>query len=182
MANALFRFYEELNDFLPAEKRKRDFSLQFSEGASIGDMLRLLGVPLTEVDLVLVNGRSANFEYRLEEGDRISVFPVFESLDIGSVTRLSERPLRKVRFIAEPGLEELARFLQSRGFDVRFDPALTMDQVIEISKKQKRILISRNNDVGDLEGVKRVVFAGTGQVYRQAKRILMRLGIESDLD
>jgi len=145
-------------------------------------MLRLLGVPLTEVDLVLVNGRSASFENRLEEGDRVSVFPVFESLDIGSVTRLPDRPLRSVRFVVEPGLGALARFLQSLGFDVQFDPSLTMDQVIEVSKRQKRILISRKNNTGELKGVKRVVFAGTGQVQRQAKRILMRLGIEADLD
>lgn len=42
-------------------------------------------MPHTEVDLILVNGVSVGFDYRLQAGDRVSVYPVFESLDVGPV-------------------------------------------------------------------------------------------------
>jgi hypothetical protein len=62
------------------------------------------GVPHTEVDLILVNGRSVGFDHRLEDGDRVSVYPVFEALDVTPVVRLRPRPLREPRFV----LDELA--------------------------------------------------------------------------
>ena len=56
-----FRFYEELNDFLPPEKRKVRFKHQFIDRASVKDMIESLGVPHTEIDLILVNGNSVDF-------------------------------------------------------------------------------------------------------------------------
>ena len=82
MPEVTFRFYEELNDFLPAGKRKRDFQSPFKGRESIKDKIEALGVPHTEVDLILVNGNSVDFGYILQDRDRISVYPVFETLDI----------------------------------------------------------------------------------------------------
>jgi len=39
MAVAYFRFYEELNDFLPAARRKVEFAHRFERRASIKDMI-----------------------------------------------------------------------------------------------------------------------------------------------
>ncbi|HDH87561.1 MAG TPA: hypothetical protein ENF36_05890, partial [Desulfobacteraceae bacterium] len=52
-----------------------------------------LGVPPEEVDLVLVNSESVPFDHIILEGDKISIYPIFESLDISSVTRLRDKPL-----------------------------------------------------------------------------------------
>jgi len=41
------RFYEELNDFLPVEKRKVTFQHHLKQPASIKDMIEALGVPHT---------------------------------------------------------------------------------------------------------------------------------------
>ena len=90
---ACFRLYEELNDYLPAEKRKRTFSLSLQGPTTIKEAVCFLGVPPEEVDLVLVNGESVPFNHIICEGDRISVYPIFESLDISNVTRLRDKPL-----------------------------------------------------------------------------------------
>ena len=37
--HASFRFYEELNDFLPPEKRKIRFEHEFTDRASVKDMI-----------------------------------------------------------------------------------------------------------------------------------------------
>jgi hypothetical protein len=90
---AYFRLYEELNDYLPAERKKRTFRLSPKGATTIEKAITSLGVPPEEVDLVLVNGESVPFNHIICEGDRISVYPIFESLDISSVTRLRDKPL-----------------------------------------------------------------------------------------
>ncbi len=93
---AFFRLYEELNDYLPAEKRKTSFGVSLEKQTTIKEAICLLGVPPEEVDLVLVNGESVPFNRIISEGDRISVYPIFESLDISKVTRLRGKPLIKL--------------------------------------------------------------------------------------
>ncbi len=92
---AYFRLYEELNDYLPVNKRKKTFSLSLKSSTTIDEAICSLGVPPEEVDLVLVNSESVPFDHIIAEGDKISIYPIFESLDISSVTRLRDKPLIK---------------------------------------------------------------------------------------
>jgi sulfur carrier protein ThiS len=92
---AYFRLYEELNDYLPVSKRKKTFSLSLKSPTTIDEAICSLGVPLEEVDLVLVNSESVPFGHIIAEGDKISIYPIFESLDISSVTKLRDKPLIK---------------------------------------------------------------------------------------
>ncbi len=108
MVTATFRFYEELNDFLARPLRRREFSCACARGATAKHMIEVLGVPHTEVELILVNGESVGFNHPLSDGDRIAVYPKFEALDIQPLLRVRERPLRVVRFIADAHLGGLA--------------------------------------------------------------------------
>ena len=116
---ALFRFYAELNDFLPAERRQRTLPCPFELSGSVKDMIESLGVPHTEVDLILANGRSVDFAYLVQDGDYISVYPVFESIDISPVLRVRPEPLRETAFVLDVHLGRLAVF--HAGFSVRCD-------------------------------------------------------------
>ena len=69
MKTVYFRFYEELNDFLPKEKRKKRFEHIFIDRTSVKDMIESLGVPHAEIDLILVNGKSVNFNHIVEDKD-----------------------------------------------------------------------------------------------------------------
>ena len=60
-----FRFYEELNDFLPKERKKVRFQVKYEQKQSVKDAIESLGIPHTEVDLILVNGQSVSFNYHL---------------------------------------------------------------------------------------------------------------------
>ena len=91
------RLYEELNDYLPEEKRKRTFNLSLKGPTTLKETIRLLGVPSEEVDLVLVNGESVPFTHIVQDQDRISIYPIFESLDISTVTRLRDRSLLAIK-------------------------------------------------------------------------------------
>ena len=99
MTTGTFRFYEELNDYLPVHRKKIDFEADFNGKKSIKSIIEEFGVPLSEVDLVLINGTSVDFNYILQHGDRVSVYPVFESLNIRNVTLLRRFPLRRIQFI-----------------------------------------------------------------------------------
>ncbi|HSD62004.1 MAG TPA: MoaD/ThiS family protein, partial [Burkholderiales bacterium] len=92
MARAEFRFYEELNDFLAPERRKRDFYYDCARAATVKNAIESLGVPHTEVELILVNGESVDFSHPVGEGDRVAVFPRFEAFDVRPLLRVRAAP------------------------------------------------------------------------------------------
>lgn len=144
---ALFRFYAELNDYLPGERRGRSSPVETDENTSIADSLASQGVPIGEVDLILVNGTPVTPDYILNKGDFVSVFPVFESFDIRSVTLIRSRPLRQVRFIVDSTAHSLALLLEKAGYDVLHDESLTNYEIAALSIKERRILLSRNESL-----------------------------------
>ncbi len=144
-----FRFYEELNDYLPAEQRKRTISREITGTPSVKDAIESLGVPHTEIDLILVDGRSVRFDRRLQGGERVAVYPEFERFDISPLHRLRPRPLREPRFVADVHLGTLARFLRLLGFDTLYGNDLDDAELAELTSREKRILLTC--DVGLLK-------------------------------
>jgi Mut7-C ubiquitin/Mut7-C RNAse domain len=54
---AYFRFYEELNDFIPREKRKTRFAYEFHENPSVKDAIEAIGLSLSEKRCILTGDR-----------------------------------------------------------------------------------------------------------------------------
>ena len=144
MKQACFRFYAELNDFLPPGRRMVGFTRAFEGSPSVKDLIEALGVPHTEVDLILVNGISVDFSYRVREGDRISVYPVFESIDITPLVRVRPRPLRETRFVLDAHLGRLAGYLRMLGFDTLYRNDYRDEELERISGSEGRILLTRD--------------------------------------
>lgn len=146
---AWFRFYAELNDFLPAKQRMVAFAHNFVDASPVKDMIESLGVPHTEIDLILVNGQSADFSYVVRDADRISVYPVFEALDIMPLVRLRPQPLREPRFVLDTHLGRLAAYLRMAGFDTLYGKNCEDEELARISRDARRILLTR--DIGLLK-------------------------------
>ena len=146
---AYFRFYAELNDFLPRDKRQKLFAYHFFGNPSIKDAIEAIGVPHPEVDLILVNDQSVDFDYRLQNEDRVAVYPVFELLNIAPVTNLRPKPLRQLKFVVDVNLGKLARKLRLLGFDVAYDNNRADHEIIQLAVKEKRVILTR--DVGLLK-------------------------------
>jgi uncharacterized protein with PIN domain len=144
MSQATFRFYAELNDFLPAPRRQAAFSHAFHGRSSVKDMIESLGVPHTEVDLILVDGRSVDFAYIVRDGDSISVYPVFESIDIRPVVRLRPQPLRRPAFVLDAHLGRLAAHLRLLGFDSLYRNDFSDGELARLSAGEDRILLTRD--------------------------------------
>ena len=141
---AEFRFYAELSDFLPLERRQRAISHEFEGNPSIKDTIEAIGVPHPEVDLILVNGESVGFDYHLQNGDQVSVYPVFESIDISPLVRLRPEPLREVRFVLDTHLGRLAGYLRMFGFDTLYRNDFGDEMLAQIASEQKRILLTKD--------------------------------------
>jgi uncharacterized protein with PIN domain len=182
MSKAIFRFYEELNDFLPKRRRKTDFRVDFKRRRSVKDMIEALGVPHTEIDLILVNGKSVDFAYVPKDGDRISVYPVFESLNIENVTRLRKVPLRKTKFIADIHLGDIVKYMRALGFDVFFNPSFSSRKIIDISKMENRIILTKSRRLLKFKEVTHAIYIRPGTTAEQIKRILDYLDIKDSIN
>ena len=147
MNQAYFRFYAELNDFLPVNKRKTTFAHCLNNSASIKDTLEALGVPHTEIDLILANGESVDFSYLVRDGDKFSIYPVFESIDITPLLRVRPQPLRVIRFVLDVHLGKLARDLRLLGFDTLYRNDYSDEELAELSSRERRILLSRDRNL-----------------------------------
>src|SRR5574338_1470785 len=146
MVTATFRFYEELNDFLPPERRKQEISVRCARAATTKHMIEALGVPHTEVELVLVNGESVGFERVLRDGDRVAVYPKFEAFDVTPLLRVRERPLRVTRFVADAHLGGLAHLLRLTGFDTLYDNHYADEEIEAIAAREARIVLTRDRE------------------------------------
>ncbi|NRF67408.1 Mut7-C ubiquitin/RNAse domain-containing protein [Aquincola sp. S2] len=144
---ASFRFYEELNDFLAPERRRTSFECRCAQAATTKHMVEALGVPHTEVELLLVNGESVGFDRQLQQGDRVAVYPKFEALDITPLLRVRERPLRTLRFVADAHLGGLAHGLRMTGFDTLYDNHYHDDEVERLARDEQRIVLTRDREL-----------------------------------
>ena len=176
---AWFRFYEELNDFLPAARKKILFSYSFDGNPSVKDAIEALGVPHAEVDLILVNGHSVDFTHRLKNGDSVSVYPVFESFDISPVTHLRDKPLRDTKFIADVHLGKLARNLRLTGFDVCYRPGMGDTEIIGISLSEKRIILTHDRELLKNKLVTHGYYVRSQVPDEQLKEVFIRFQLKS---
>ncbi len=173
MASVDFRFYEELNDHLPANRRKRTFVHTFEEPSSVKELVRDQGVPFGEVDLVLVNGESVAPEFLVNDGDRVSVYPVFEAFDIAGVARLRPQPLRRVRFQVASGLERLGRDLRILGFDTW----LPDQGPPQLPTQESRILLTAQPSQLEAPGITHALLIRASDPEDQLNEVVHRLDL-----
>jgi uncharacterized protein with PIN domain len=178
MPEARFRFYAELNDFLPQERRFTEFPYRFLDIATVKDRIESFGVPHTEVDLILVNGESVDFAYRVRDGDRVSVYPVFEALDVSGVTRLRPEPLRTPRFVLDAHLGRLAAYLRMLGFDSLYSNSYTDEQLAAVSAREQRILLTRDLGLLKRSAVTHGSFIRETDTRRQTVEVVKRFHLE----
>jgi uncharacterized protein with PIN domain len=138
--HATFRFYEELNDFLPLDKKKVAFIHSFGGTPSIKDAIEAIGIPHVEVNLIQVNNQVVDFNYRLKNNDIVSVYPVL---------KIQKKGAKEIKFILDVHLGKLAKYLRMCGFDTVYQNDYGDKKIIEISLEENRIILTR--DIGLLK-------------------------------
>lgn len=174
---AAFRFYEELNDFLAPQHRRREFEARCARAATVKHMIEALGVPHTEVELILVNGESVGFDHLLRDGDRISIYPRFETFDITPLLRVRPQPLRQTRFIADAHLGGLAHLLRLTGFDTLYDNGYDDAEIVAIAEREGRIALTRDRELLKRRTLTHGCFVHALKPEQQAAEIFARLDL-----
>jgi uncharacterized protein with PIN domain len=146
-ARTTLRFYAELNDFLPAERRQRDIDIGFVAPVPARHLIELCGVPHTEVELIMRAGESLGLESAVHDGDRLAVYPMFEAFDVHGELRLRPQPLRHPRFIADAHLARLARDLRMLGFDTLWENDLGDADLARVAAAEHRVLLTSDRQL-----------------------------------
>ena len=180
-ASAEFRFYEELNDFLPPERRRASFAYSVAGTRSVKDAIEAIGVPHTEVDLILVDGHSVGFDCVLRGGERVAVYPVFERLDIAPLQHLRPRPLREPRFVLDTHLGTLARHLRMAGFDCLYRNDYRDSELVTAALAEGRIILTRDKGLLKRRLVTHGYFVRAIEPWEQLREVVGTLQLESGL-
>lgn len=142
-----FRFYGPLNDFVAPLRRQQTFRHRLAGPSSVKDAIEAVGVPHPEVDLIVVDGAAAGFEYRVQDGDRVSVYPVFRRIDLTGAGRVGVAPATPIRFVIDVHLGKLCSLLRLAGLDTVIEDQ--DDIAAGRSARERRVLLTR--DVGLLK-------------------------------
>jgi hypothetical protein len=181
MATATLRFYAELNDFLPVERRQCDWLLAFTPPAPARHLIETCGVPHTEVELILRGGESIGLDASVGEGDRLAVYPMFESFDVRPLLRLRPGPLRRPRFVADAHLGALARRLRLLGFDTLWHNDLGDAALAGLAAGEQRILLTRDRQLLMRQAVTHGCYLRACSTEAQLAELIQRLQLCADI-
>ena len=173
-SRAYFRFYAELNDHLSPGQQYRTLEKAFFTPGAVKDMIESFGVPHSEVDLIVVNGQSVDFSYPVQSGDRIAIYPMFESFDISPEQRLRPEPLRNPTFVLDMHLGRLAAYLRMLGFDVKYGRSLTDANLATISAREHRILLTRDRGLLKYSSITHGYWVRETNSRRQVAEVMQR--------
>jgi uncharacterized protein with PIN domain len=177
---SVFRFYCELNVFLAPARRQRSFASACAQGASAKHMIEALGVPHTEVELVLVNGAPAPFDWPLRDGDRVAVYPRFANLDVGALAQLRAPAAAPRRFIADAHLGGVARLLRMAGFDTLYDNGFDDDEIEQIAGAEQRVVLTRDRELLKRRSIAHGRYVHALRPAAQLAEVLDRLRLRAD--
>ncbi len=181
------RVWGSLNIFLPPSRKYRVFSYQIKGHPSVKDTIEAVGVPHTEIDGLLINGRPVDFFYQLKEGDHLEAYPYgykffglsgFTLSDCRKIKHLSPSIPSRARFVVDSHLGKLARHLRLLGFDSVYKKVFPDSEILQIALREKRIVLTR--DIGLLKN-KRLThgyWLHSADPQRQIKEVLKRFDLE----
>lgn len=171
MTTATFRFYAELNDFLPPSRRQREIAAPCARNATLKHMVEALGVPHTEVALLLVNGEAAAPDRLIADGDRVAVYPPLARLDIA--TSDPGEP----RFIADAHMGGLAHLLRMCGFDTLYDNNYADAEIEAIAAREERIVLTRDRELLKRRTIARGCYVHALKPQQQVAEVFARYGL-----
>ncbi|TQM32990.1 Mut7-C RNAse domain-containing protein [Nocardia bhagyanarayanae] len=180
-AGVELRVYAELNDFLHPDLRYTAQRRPMRPHQTVKDIVEAAGIPHTEIDLMLVNGVSVDFAHHPRPGDRLAVYPMFETLDVGPLTRVRARPLRDPRFVVDVNLGGLARLMRLMGLDARCEWDADDAELAELAAAEHRILLTRDRGLLARRAVTHGVFVHADRPFEQIVELIRRLDLTDRL-
>ena len=177
MAVVTFRFYGELNDFLPPRQRQRAFCESFSRRTSVKDMIEAIGVPHPEVALIIVDATAVGFNHIVADGERIAVYPAFRRFGSALDAAPGNDDAGSVRFVLDANLGALARRLRLCGFDALYRNDIEDDEFAAISAREGRLALTRDRDALKRRCITAGYFVRSDQPESQLAEVFQRYAL-----
>jgi uncharacterized protein with PIN domain len=181
MNQAQFRFYGPLNDFLRQERRQESFPYTFNDHQSVKHLVESLGVPHTEVDLILANGEPVGFSYLARDGDRISIYPRCETLDLRATSKVRPPEAPPAAFVLDGHLGKLASYLRMLGFDTLYQNDFEDAALAQISAEENRILLTRDQGLLKRRAVVHGYWVRSKDPDQQLVEVLGRFDLQGEV-
>ncbi|HEX9029156.1 MAG TPA: Mut7-C RNAse domain-containing protein, partial [Anaerolineales bacterium] len=145
MKQASFYFWGELNDFLTAGNKGREFPYAFEDHQSVKHLIEALGIPHPEVHHILANGRPVGFDYQIQDGEQVEVYPASGGPGETPPQAVLQPALPgEPRFILDSHLGKLAHSLRMLGFDSLYRNDFEDKELAAISARESRTLLTRD--------------------------------------
>ena len=175
-------FHEELNELLPPDQRNIEFNHELKEIRSVKDLIESIGVPHTEIDLIIVNHESVNFEYLIKPNDCIELYPetgrtVPELKNISPLIHCQPEALAVARFVLDVHLGRLAAYLRMMGFDSLYRNNYDDPTLANISAEEQRILLTCDRQLLMRKQVTHGYFVRSRQPQQQLLEVLSRFDL-----
>ncbi len=177
MVKVSISFRGDLQDLLSPDKRNKILEVSFRGRRSIKDLIESFRIPHTEVDRVRVNTGLVDFSYILQDGDRVEVYSVLENHPYQGGKPLLAKPMAEPAFLCDVHLWKLTRRLRLMGFDVGFNDTWGDDQLADISRKEGKILLTRDRGLLMRKEVTRGLLIRSTSTEKQVEEVLERLNL-----
>ncbi|MGD1219501.1 Mut7-C RNAse domain-containing protein [Streptomyces krungchingensis] len=129
-------FAPELGMFVPHARRTGATAVGTDGSSTLGHVVESLGVPLTEVGALVVDGRPVSFSHIPAAG---------ESVRVRAVERPQQVPGAPLRFLLDVHLGTLARRLRLLGVDTAYESTDIGDPALAArSAAERRVMLSRD--------------------------------------
>jgi len=171
---SIFRFYGQLNDFLPKRYRNRDLGFTFLGQPTVGETIERIGPPHPEIARIIIDGENASWDCRLGGGERVAIYPKMQWQEANT---LLPRYRGEPRFVLDVHLGKLARFLRLLGFDSLFRPDLSDPEIARISATQNRIVLTRDMGLLKRKSIVHGYFPRTTKPKSQLHEIVTQFDI-----
>lgn len=177
MYNITIRYYDDLEFFLPRNRRNENLKLSFEGRRSVKDLVESMGIPHVEVDRITINGLPVGFSYIINDGDVINVYS-FSEPDQAGLPGLRPSPLYETKFISDVHLRKLARSMRLMGFDIDYEDNRDDDLLAEISHRENRILLTCDRQLLMRKIVSRGIIIRSRDPAVQIIEVIERLGLQ----
>jgi len=147
MKSATFQFNGSLNDLLLPSQRNVPVIYQFDDVPAIKHAIETIGIPHTEVDVILVNNEPANFFYPLHNSDRVDVYEAKTKRHFPASWSLTPPHAVPEKFILDVHLGKLAKALRLFGFDTSYENSYGDATIVELSQADNRIVLTRDKNL-----------------------------------
>jgi uncharacterized protein with PIN domain len=184
MSDVVLRCYGDLADLAGAD---RDGLVTIPMAApaagaapaprAVKDVVESVGIPHTEVDLVLVDSASVAWTHHLTGGERVAVYPPWTALSVSAVSRVRPPDLAVPRFVVDVHAGTLARRLRLLGLDTWWSNDADDAALARRAHVDQRILLTRDRGLLMRRRITRGALLRSTDPQRQLAQVVRRYGL-----